>query len=262
MTKNDCYLGFIGDLQPGEVGSALDDTALKDFKEECEKKMVTWFVLTKSAGLLLPYEIFKPPSSSQSKNLVFNKVLRQLSQFRKSFLFMPEEDRWCFELMKYLRSKGIWIAQINDLRKIVNTSKDVVVTKTEYFALLKALERKVAAFKPEVIVGLKKGGTLPAAYCAERLGCLLFNLSISRYHNRKPSTPVITGSIPKVKGKRVAVIDDLIDEGKTMSVALAKLREGQPSALKPFVLLFKEGATLKVEYVRKVPRRWVTLWYD
>jgi len=262
MIKNDCYLGFVDELHSGEVCQSLENTKLKGFRQKCDEEMVTWFVLTKNCGLILPYELYTPPKKSQPKYLIFNKTYHQLNQFRKCFVFMAQEDAWCFDLIRFLREKGIWIARIRDIQKIENAAKSITITRMEYFALLKALKRKVEAFKPEVIVGLKQGGTLPAAYCAEHLNCPLFNLKISRYNGRKPSTPVISNNIPEVKGKRVAVIDDLVDEGKTVKTALTKLKERQPSALKPFVLLYKDGAEAKVEYIKKVPRRWLSFWYD
>jgi len=264
MTKNDCYLGFVSDLKPGEVSRSLKGTTLKDFQKVCDAKMVTWFTLTKNSGLLLPYEEFTPSKELQSKDLIFKRIYRQLSQFRKCFLFTAEKDAWCFDLIKYLRRRGIWIAQIRDVQKIINASKNVVITKTEYFALLKALERKVTAFKPEVIVGLKQGGTLPASYCAQHLRCQKLNLVTKRYNGRRAVDLKIEGleKMDVIEGRKVAVIDDLVDEGKTLAVALARLKERRPSALKPFVLLCKDGAEIEVEHVRKVPRRWVTFWYD
>ena len=105
----------------------------------------------------------------------------------------------------------------------------------DFSRLTRQLSQLVAAFKPDVIVGVAKAGLFPATAVACALRCELIPVRISRrvddvVVHRTPQwrVPLTAG----LAGKRVAVIDDISDSGQTLSMVSAHTREnGAPEIL-------------------------------
>ncbi|HEY4200419.1 MAG TPA: phosphoribosyltransferase [Devosiaceae bacterium] len=116
-------------------------------------------------------------------------------------------------------------------------------------ALATALAERLAAYRPEVVVGLPTLGLTLAALVAQRLGHARYvPLGTSRkfWYDETLSVPLssITTAqekrlyidprlLPLLAGRRVALIDDVISSGTSMAAALELLRN---SGIEPVVL--------------------------
>jgi hypoxanthine phosphoribosyltransferase len=97
------------------------------------------------------------------------------------------------------------------------------------------------AFAPEVVVGIERGGIVLAATAAFRLGADLATIHASLYDDSKPArekhvTPKINdGSLPTLKGKRVLIVDDVCNTGRTMAAVRERVRSAGAGEIKTFV---------------------------
>lgn len=97
-----------------------------------------------------------------------------------------------------------------------------------YSLLLDLSERiKRNGFKPDIIVGIARGGWLPARVISDLLGNPnLASIKVDFYLdlNETDKKPIITQqvSIP-VKGKRVLIVDDVVDSGRSMRLVWDRL---------------------------------------
>lgn len=120
-----------------------------------------------------------------------------------------------------------------------------------------------SGFQPQVIVGITRGGYMPARILADFFGLMsLTTIKIEHYHGLKKA-PIAIVSEPlatDVAGKRVLLVDDVSDSGDSFDVALAHLQEqGRPSALRTAVLHHKTSSSYQPDFYaqRVIKWRWV-----
>jgi hypoxanthine phosphoribosyltransferase len=108
------------------------------------------------------------------------------------------------------------------------------ITWVRFGELCKELALAVAAYDPEIVVGIAKGGVLPAAVLASLLRREFYPVRLSRRHDDRivRDRPVLLSPMPKaVAGKRVIVIDDIAVTGETLRLAVQEaLRLGATAA--------------------------------
>ena len=103
---------------------------------------------------------------------------------------------------------------------------------------------KFAQFRPDVIVGVSRGGLVPAAIVAGRLGARLVSAHASLYDDSKPAkklrqAPSVDLQGQGFQGMRVLIIDDISNSGATLdAVKRAVLSTGASDAA-TFCLLGK-----------------------
>jgi uncharacterized protein len=90
----------------------------------------------------------------------------------------------------------------------------------EFGAWMRELALKVAPSKPEVVVGIARGGAI--------VGCTLsFLLGVDYYPIRLKksggATRVVVGPVPELAGRRVALVDDMSQTGETFKIARHEL---------------------------------------
>lgn len=96
-----------------------------------------------------------------------------------------------------------------------------------------ALYRKIKQikFKPEVIVGIARGGWVPARIFSDLLEVdELYTMRIKFYTSidERAKKPVIVYPLPfNLKGKRVLLVDDIADTGESLELAQSHLRENE-----------------------------------
>jgi hypoxanthine phosphoribosyltransferase len=88
--------------------------------------------------------------------------------------------------------------------------------------MVRGIAEKAGRFRPEVVIGVVKGGVFVGAAVAEALTCPFYAVRItrrSRDHGPLPR-PKIFGKVPRqVKGKRVLIVDDVAASGETLDLA-------------------------------------------
>ena len=91
------------------------------------------------------------------------------------------------------------------------------------------LVRRLAALElppVDLVVGIGRGGVVPAALAAQRLGCDLRVLQVSfrdDAHQPERVEPLVTPPAFDVAGKRVLLVDDVARTGATLRAAAGAL---------------------------------------
>ncbi len=110
-----------------------------------------------------------------------------------------------------------------------------VVSWSSLGLLIKLLAEKVKQHeKPDVVVGIARGGLLPAMVIADRLRVPLDFINIKSYKaiGVKGTLRVYDVMYEDVKGKKVLIVDDVTDTGETfMFVVNYMLKKGASSVL-------------------------------
>ena len=120
---------------------------------------------------------------------------------------------------------------------------------------------QASSFKPEVIVGVMRGGIIPGRLLADRLGIedigvIEVKLYISagqrgeRPYLRQPLTL-------SIKDKRVLLVDDVSDSGLTLQFSVQTLSLYMPAEIKTATLYIKPWTKYVPDYYAEQVNEWV-----
>jgi len=107
-------------------------------------------------------------------------------------------------------------------------------------------------FKPDVVIGLTRGGWVPA-----RLLCDLLNIkdlyAVKTEHwgvtaTRDGDARLAQKLSADVRGKRVLLMDDITDTGKSLSLAIQHVRSFKPKSLRSATLLHITHSSIVPDY--------------
>jgi hypoxanthine phosphoribosyltransferase len=90
----------------------------------------------------------------------------------------------------------------------------------EYGALSRALALAVHARRPEVVVGIARGGAIVGCTLSFQLGVDFYPVRLKKQGG---ATRVVVPPSPELAGRRVAVVDDLSESGDTFRIARHEL---------------------------------------
>jgi hypoxanthine phosphoribosyltransferase len=124
------------------------------------------------------------------------------------------------------------------------------ITWERFGELCKELALAVAAYDPEIVVGIAKGGVLPGAVLASLLRREFYPIRLSRRHDDRVvrDEPALLSPVPEaVAGKRVIIIDDIAVTGETLRLAAREaLRLG--AMIVKTAALFVHGVSQRPDY--------------
>ncbi|HTW40534.1 MAG TPA: phosphoribosyltransferase [Thermoplasmata archaeon] len=117
---------------------------------------------------------------------------------------------------------------------------------------------------PETIVGLTRGGWVPARLLADRLGVHRI-VSMRAQHWGVTATPtgaaqVTEGLSGPVGGQRVLVVDDITDTGESLALAVAQVASQGPTRLESATFLHIEHSKYRPTYTAEEIRRDAWVW--
>lgn len=137
----------------------------------------------------------------------------------------------------------------------------------QFQALARCLAGKVseAAFQPNMIVAIGRGGYMPARMLSDYLDIFdLATLKIEHYHgvHKERLAKVRYPLAADIRGKRVLLVDDVSDSGDTFTVAMQHLCEtGTPAELKTAVLHHKAVSHFVPDFYAEVVQEWRWISY-
>ena len=123
-------------------------------------------------------------------------------------------------------------------------------------------QMRKANYVPDAIIGLLRGGVIPARMMADYFGIMLdfFALDVKLYTGigTRKEEPVIRYDFKDsdLEGKNVLVIDDIFDSGKTMNAVLEHFKGHNVTTA---TLFWKETAKEKPDYYAEISKEneWV-----
>jgi len=123
-----------------------------------------------------------------------------------------------------------------------------------------------SGFKPDVIVGVSRGGWVPARLLSDLLeNPNLANVKVECYMgiNEMKEVPTLTQSLSaEVKGKKVLVVDEVSDWGKSLTLVAAHVMERGAREVKTATLYYKPWSALKPDYYGVKTRRWIVFPWE
>lgn len=131
-----------------------------------------------------------------------------------------------------------------------------------YFMLLN-LARKIGKAKSnlDLIVGVSRGGWIPARVLSDLLeNPRIANVRAEFYSGvaETKEEPVITQSVSvAVRDKKVLVVDDVADTGRSLRLVKTHLLEQGTKALRVATLYYKPWSLTTPDYYEKTTRCWV-----
>jgi hypoxanthine phosphoribosyltransferase len=130
-------------------------------------------------------------------------------------------------------------------RTTVDPAKGVLHVEWPFFGeLSRGLALKVArAYDPELVLGVATAGVVPGAVIAAMLRCEFQSITVSRTYlaDSVRETPAIFGEIPpRVRGRRVLIVDETCDSGDTLRLALSAVQNAGAASVRTAVG-FKTG---------------------
>ncbi len=116
-------------------------------------------------------------------------------------------------------------------------------------------------FKPDIIVGLSRGGLVPARLISDILGVDEVGIIGMRFYKgmRKASqSPAITQELSiDLRGKKVLLVDDVADTGKSLIAAKEYLGKRGAGTVKVATLHYKPNSQFKPDYYVMATTSWV-----
>jgi hypoxanthine phosphoribosyltransferase len=143
-----------------------------------------------------------------------------------------------------------------------------VPTWNQIYAMLLNLADKIKGngFKPEIIVGVSRGGWPPARVISDLMGnANLANVKAEFYLGvaETKGEPVLTQSVSmRVRGKKVLIVDEIADTGKSLKLVKEHITEKGASEVKIATIYYKPWSVVKPDYFERKTRRWVVFPWE
>lgn len=129
---------------------------------------------------------------------------------------------------------------------------------------IRILARRVreSGYHPDLILGVARGGLVPAAALAYALGVKqIATINVRRYvgHGRHSREPALLSPLPPpdlFRLKRILVVDDVADTGATLCL-VKNACSGEALAIRTAVIYEKPTALIRSEYVWRRTAAWL-----
>jgi hypoxanthine phosphoribosyltransferase len=143
-----------------------------------------------------------------------------------------------------------------------------VPTWNQIYAMLGRQAEKIrcSGFKPDVIVGVTRGGWVPARVLSDLLGiCDLATVGVEFYIGvaETRSEPVLKQNVSAdMMGKKALLVDDVADTGKSLHLAKAHLQQQGVAEVRVATVYRKPLSALTPDFYEKETRLWVVFPWD
>ena len=143
-----------------------------------------------------------------------------------------------------------------------------IPTWDEIYEMLLRLAEKIQRddFHPDLIIGVCRGGWPPARVMSDLLGNpKLANISVEFYVDvaETKNKPVLTQSVTApVKGKKVLILDDVADTGKTLKLVKEHLFDRGAEEVKIATIYYKPWSIVVPDYYEKETKRWIVFPWE
>jgi uncharacterized protein len=137
---------------------------------------------------------------------------------------------------------------------------------SEYGNLAEALAEKVRADgkKFDLVVGIARGGIPVAMVVSDHLDVKVDFINVKSYSDiGKRKAPRILSTLTEaINGKSVLLVDDLVDQGDTMSFVSHFLVEQKPKELITAVLFKKPWSKTEPDYYLETVSEWIVFPFE
>ncbi len=143
-----------------------------------------------------------------------------------------------------------------------------VPTWSQIYDMLLRQARKIRGdhYQPDVVVGIARGGLVPSCVIADLLQTPeLTSVTIESYVDiaQSAAQPTLKRCLQTdVAGKRVLLVDDISDSGKTLQLAKKHLQDSGAQQIKTATLYSKPDTATTPDYFEKQTCRWIVFPWE
>ena len=130
---------------------------------------------------------------------------------------------------------------------------------------VKALVQKSAAYRPDTLVAIARGGwTLGHAYASATDNRRLMSVNAVLYEGDRKGAQLQLFNLPDLAdAKKVLILDDIVDSGETMAAVLKLLRAAWPQArFKTASLYYKSTASMQPDFTLHEATEWIEFFWE
>ena len=126
---------------------------------------------------------------------------------------------------------------------------------------------RTSSFNPSIIVGIARGGWIPARILSDLLeNSYTAHMKIEFYRgiNEREKTPIITQPVTaSVRGESVLIVDDVADTGLSLIVARESIKWGGAKEIRIATLYYKpKRSRVKPDYYARETDAWVVFPWE
>jgi len=142
-----------------------------------------------------------------------------------------------------------------------------IVTFEEVHNMVQNLSKKIRSsnYKPATIVGLARGGWVPARLMCDFLGITdLISLKVEHWLETGKTRDEATIRYPlmaDLRGKQLLIVDDITDTGKSLIASTNYLRKFAPGDLKTATMQYMPTSAFKPDYYAEEVKVWTWFIY-
>jgi hypoxanthine phosphoribosyltransferase len=123
------------------------------------------------------------------------------------------------------------------------------------------LAEKTRGYEPDIIIGISRGGLVPARVLSDILDIKRVGIIGIVFYKKAGETidkPEMTQELSMdIKGKKVLLVDDVSDTGKSLRFAKECLENMGPSQVKVAALHYKPGSLIEPDYYIGTTTAWI-----
>jgi len=124
-----------------------------------------------------------------------------------------------------------------------------------------AVRVRQSGFKPDLIVGVSRGGWAPGRILSDLLeNTHTANIKIEFYTGIETTTrkPLVTQAISEdIYKKNILVVDDVADTGESLKVALDHVRDKGAGTVRTVTVYYKPHSSFKPDYFAGTTSNWI-----
>jgi uncharacterized protein len=138
----------------------------------------------------------------------------------------------------------------------------------QIYEMLRVQAQKIQTshYKPDIIVGVARGGLVPARILMDLLETRDFAIIQIEYYkgiNQPRKEPILKQCLnTQLTGQNVLLVDDVSDGGRSLALAKAHLQEKGAQQVKIATLYVKPGTITMPDYFEKQTTRWIVFPWD
>jgi uncharacterized protein len=151
-----------------------------------------------------------------------------------------------------------------------------VTEKTEYqvpswnqiYRMLLAQARKIQnqPFKPDITIGIARGGIVPARVLTDLLETPSISIIQVEFYSDIAQTkprPMLKQPLPiDITCKKALLVDDIADTGESLNLAQTYIQKQGAQEVKTATLYFKPQAKVKPDFFEKQTAKWVVFPWE
>ena len=150
--------------------------------------------------------------------------------------------------------------------RVASSVQYEIPTWNQIYDMLLSQSEKIRVYKPDLIVGIARGGSIPARILTDLLETpLLATIEVEFYLGiaQTKAEPTLKQSLTiPVSCKKILLVDDIADTGKTLQLAKSHLQNLGPSEIKIATLYLKPQSITKPDFYEKQTSNWVIFPWD